>query len=171
MPNGKRGQPCLGLRYEPRIVNEAKPSRVEKRRESFDFLSSCRGIKAKAKVKPGLVYWNFATLPFILFLLVSSYCCFVSFPSVFQQNQIPKKKKTKPHQFSFFGHTTSNYKLFPSVFSHFPSIFQQNQIPKKKKTHMFSFFGPSLHSVSLCHIFIHFQFLSFFVFLPSRSAL
>ena len=171
MPNCKRGQPCLGLRYEPRIVNEAKPSRVEKRKESFDFLSSCRGIKAKAKVKPGLVYWNFATLPFILFLLVSSYCCFVSFPSVFQQNQIPKKKKQNPTSSPFLV-TLRQIISFSLLFFLISLLFSnKTKFQKKKKTHMFSFFGPSLHSVPLCHIFIHFQFLSFFVFLPSRSAL
>ena len=47
----KEEQPCLGLGYEPHIVDEMKVTRVEKRKESFDFLSFCSGIKGKAKVK------------------------------------------------------------------------------------------------------------------------
>ena len=114
--------------------------------------------KSQSKARFGLLeFCNFAlcSLSFSFFLLLF---CFL--PFCFSTKPNSKKKKTKPHQFSFLGHTTSNYKLFPSVFSHFPSIFQQNQIPKKKKPHMFSFL------VHLCTLYPFAIFSSIFNFSP-----
>ena len=44
-----------------------------------------------------------------------------------------KKKKKKHHLFSFFGHTASNYKLFPSVCFSFPFCFPTKPYSKFQK--------------------------------------
>ena len=61
-------------------------------------------------------------------LLASSYCCFVSFPSVFQQNQIPKNPSS-----SRFLVTLRQIISFSIMLFSFPFCFPTKPNSKKKK--------------------------------------
>ena len=124
--------------------------------------------KSQSKARFGLLeFCNFAlySLSFSFFLLLF---CFL--PFCFSTKPNSKKKKKTPTSSPFLV-TLRQIISFSLLFFLISLLFSNKTKFHKKKTHMFSFFGPSLHSVPLCHIFIHFQFLSFFVFLPSRCAL